>query len=69
MEDKEEKLQLEAIIEQWGSDNAFIPSDTVFQAIPTFFPDMGNVNKLYELTDNKSETLKDCMPNIDTLPQ
>ena len=34
------------IIEQWQSDNAFIPSDTVFQAIPTSFPNMENVNKL-----------------------
>jgi len=46
-----------------------IPSDTVFQAIALFFPDMGDANKLcekfIELTENKLAVLKECTPNID----
>ena len=42
----------------------------MFLAISTFFPDMGNANKLcekfIELTENKSAILKECTPNIDT---
>ena len=45
-------------------------SNNVFLAISTFFPDMGNANKLcekfIELTENKSAILKECTPNIDT---
>ena len=67
----EVKTESEAIVEQRKSDIAFIPSDTVFQAIATLFPDMGNVNKLcekfIELTENKSAILKECTPNIDTM--
>jgi len=66
----EKKTESELIIEQRRKDVAFIPSDTVFQAISTFFPDMGNANKLcekfIELTENKSAQLKECTPNIDT---
>merc|ERR1712223_1993437 len=65
------KTESEAIVEQRKSDIAFIPSDNVFQAIATLFPDMGNVNKLcekfIELTENKSAILKECTPNIDTV--
>merc|ERR1711962_1317010 len=67
---KEEQSQSDAIIDQRRTDLSFIPSDTVFQAISTFFPDMGNANKLcekfIELTENKSAILKECTPNIDT---
>ena len=51
--------------------NQTIPSDIVFQAIASFFPDMGDANKLcekfIELTENKLAVLKECTPNIDTL--
>jgi histone-lysine N-methyltransferase EZH2 len=57
-----EKSESEKIVEQRRTDIAFIPSQTVFQAISSFFPDMGNANKLcekfIELTENKSAILK-----------
>jgi hypothetical protein len=44
-------------VEQRKKDIAFIPAETVFQAIAAIFPDMGNPNKLcekfVELTENK----------------
>ncbi|XP_023346406.1 histone-lysine N-methyltransferase EZH2 [Eurytemora carolleeae] len=69
--DKEEKIKDEndEIIEQRKNDNSYIPSDTVFMAISSVFPEMGNPNKLcekfIELTENKDSILKECTPNID----
>jgi histone-lysine N-methyltransferase EZH2 len=69
-EEEKEVTESQAIIEQRKRDISFIPSDTVFQAISSFFPDMGNPNKLcekfIELTENKASILKECTPNIDT---
>ena len=65
-----DKSDSDMIVDQRKADIAFIPSNTVFQAISSFFPDMGNANKLcekfIELTENKKAILKECTPNIDT---
>jgi len=51
------KDENETIIEQRKKDLAFLPPETVFQAIAAIFPDMGNSSKLcekfVELTENK----------------
>jgi len=66
-QEKEDENQ--TIINKRRADNSFIPSDTVFMAISSVFPDMGNPNKLcekfIELTENKNSNMKECTPNID----
>ena len=57
MQEEEDKDENEKIVEQRKKDIAFIPAETVFQAIAAIFPDMGSPTKLcekfVELTENK----------------
>ncbi len=57
MQEEEEKDENYKIVEQRKKDIAFIPAETVFQAIAAIFPDMGSPSKLcqkfVELTENK----------------
>ena len=67
---KQEDVKDPAIVTPRSNPTPVIPSDTVFQAISAFFPDMGDASKLcekyIELTENKLAVLKECTPNIDT---
>ena len=53
-----------------GTGDQSVKFEIVFQAIASFFPDMGDANKLgekyFDLTANKLAVLKECTPNIDT---
>lgn len=66
---EEEKDENEKIVEQRKKDIAFIPAETVFQAIASIFPDMGSSSRLcekfVELTESKNAIQKECTPNID----
>ena len=66
----EEDLKQQLQTEPKANGAPLIPSDRVFQAISSFFPDMGDANKLcekyIELTENKLSVLKEITPNIDT---
>jgi len=59
----------EKIIEQRKTDLSFLPSDSIFSAISSVFPEMGNSGKLcekfIELTQNRNLVNKECTPNID----